>query len=431
MGILLDEIAASAQPLTEKNKNSFVIEQSSQLGLLYSDSTKVRQILLNLLSNAAKFTDAGTITLTAERKRNQAGDQFYFRVTDTGIGISSDQLEHLFQPFTQADASTTRRYGGTGLGLVLSRRLSELLGGTISVESTVGVGSCFEFSLPASQPGYPALESQPDVIVPEYQPNPPANALRTVLVIDDDPLAREVITRYLTSQGLRVETASSGAEGILRARELQPIAITLDVVMREMDGWEVLTALKADPAVSHIPVIMLTIVDEQRKGFALGVADYLVKPVDGAQLVALLNQYQHESNTGVTLPRGRILLVEDDPQLRAMLARLLSEDGWAVAEAASGPAALECATTQHPDMIVLDLMLPGLDGIQVIDALRAMPAGQHVPIVVITAKDLTAAEREHLNSSVAHILQKGDYRLDDLLTTVYELMLGHLQYQEH
>jgi signal transduction histidine kinase/CheY-like chemotaxis protein len=435
MNSLLDEIVSSARPLVEKNDNKFVIQQINELGILHSDSTKVRQILLNLLSNAAKFTDAGTITLEVERKHDQAGDQFCFRVMDTGIGIAADQLDRLFQAFTQADATTTRKYGGTGLGLVLSRRLSELLGGAISVESTLGVGSCFEFSLPATQAGQtaPSIESRLDIHVPENQPNSMTDALGTVLVIDDDPAAREVITRYLVSHGLHVETASTGAEGIRRARELQPIAITLDVVMREMDGWEVLTTLKADPAVSHIPVIMLTIVDEQRKGFALGVTDYLVKPVDSMHLAALLSRYQQASNTGLALPHGQILLVEDDPQLRAMLARLLSDAGWVVAEADTGPAALECATTHQPDMIILDLMLPGLDGIQVIDALRATPAGQDVPIVVITAKDLTAAERNHLNSSVAHILQKGDYRLDDLLGTVYELMLSHLQnqYQEH
>lgn len=431
MNSLLDDVVSSARPLIEKNKNSFVIQQINELGILYSDSTKVRQILLNLLSNAAKFTDAGTITLAVERKYDQAGDQFHFRVMDTGIGITSAQLNQLFQPFTQADASTTRKYGGTGLGLVLSRRLSELLGGTINVESTIGVGSCFEFSLPATHADQPApsIEPQLDMLAPENQSNPLADTLGTVLVIDDDPLAREVITRYLVSQRLHVEMASTGAEGIRRARELQPIAITLDVVMREMDGWEVLTTLKADPAVSHIPVIMLTIVDEQRKGFALGVADYLVKPVDGMQLVALLNQYRHAATTGLALPHGEILLVEDDPQLQSMLARLLNDAGWAVAEAATGPAALERANKHQPDMIILDLILPGMDGIQLIDALRAMPAGQDVPIIVITAKDLTASERNHLNSSVAHILQKGDYRLEDLLGTVYELMLSHVQNQ--
>jgi signal transduction histidine kinase/DNA-binding response OmpR family regulator len=435
MNSLLDEIASSARPLIEKNKNNFVIQQINDLGVLHSDSTKVRQILLNLLSNAAKFTDAGTITLAVERKHDQAGEQFHFRVIDTGIGITSDQLNQLFQPFTQADASTTRKYGGTGLGLVLSRRLSELLGGAISVESTIGMGSCFEFSLPATQAGQtaPSIESLLAVLAPENQPNSTNNALGTVLVIDDDPSAREVITRYLIRHGLHVETASTGAEGLRRARELQPIAITLDVVMRETDGWDVLTTLKADPAVSHIPVIMLTIVDEQRKGFALGVADYLVKPVDRTQLVELLNQYQPASNSGLALPHGQILLVEDDPQLRALLARLLSDAGWAVAEADTGPTAIECASTHQLDMIILDLMLPGMDGIQVIDALRAMPAGQDIPIVVITAKDLTASERNHLNSSVEHILQKGDYRIDDLLDTVYALMLSHLQnqHQEH
>ncbi|MEO7913131.1 MAG: response regulator [Roseiflexaceae bacterium] len=435
MNSLLDDVVSSARPLIEKNKNNFVIQPLNELGMLYSDSTKVRQILLNLLSNAAKFTDAGTITLAVERKHAQAGDQFHFRVMDTGIGITSEQLTQLFQPFTQADASTTRKYGGTGLGLVLSRRLSELLGGTISVKSTIEVGSCFEFSLPATQAGQPAPSIEPhlDAIVPNNQPSLMNDTLGTVLVIDDDPLARDVITRYLVSQGLHVETASTGAEGIRRARELQPIAITLDVVMREMDGWEVLTTLKADPAISHIPVIMLTIVDEQRKGFALGVADYLVKPVDGMQLVALLNQYRKVSNAGLALPHGEILLAEDDPQLRSMLARLLSDAGWAVAEAATGPAALESATKHRPDMIILDLMLPEMDGIQVIDALRAASAGKDVPIVVITAKDLTALERNHLNSSVAYILQKGDYRLDDLLGMVYELMSGHFQnqYQQH
>ncbi len=434
IGELLDDVVATTQTLVAKNLNNLALEVPENLGSMHTDVTKIRQVLINLLSNAAKFTQHGTIVLRVEQEQGPDGQWIRFIVRDTGIGISAEQLQRLFQPFTQADASTTRKYGGTGLGLALSKQLCEHLGGSITVESTPGVGSIFTVSLPAftEDQSTSATVARPEMDPEEanmFESDVEFTTTATVLVIDDDPQTREIITRHLVAQGMSVECAASGIEGLHLARALLPSAITLDIVMPEMDGWDVLTECKADPLLAEIPVIMVSIIDEKTKGFALGVADYLVKPVEHDRLIRLIQQHSRPAHPNF-MPHDRsILVVEDDVNLRTMLRRVLSGAGWDVVEAPTGQAALDWVSSNTPALIILDLMLPELDGIQVIERLQAMQNGQSTPIVVVTAKDLTPAERARLNGSIAQILQKGDYHLEDLLATVYDLVMGQLQMQ--
>jgi CheY-like chemotaxis protein len=325
-------------------------------------------------------------------------DWVTFRVSDTGIGMTPDQMSRLFQPFTQADASTTRQYGGTGLGLAITKRFCQMMGGDIAVESELGKGSTFSITLPAlvDNPRAPLAPSA------EFLSEALPGGVGAVLVIDDDPTVRELLQRSLTKEGIRVVCAAGGEDGLRLAKELRPTAITLDVMMPGMDGWAVLTALKADAALADIPVIMLTIVDDKNLGYALGAADYLTKPVDRDRLVAILKKYRGED------PSRLVLVVEDDAAAREILHRTLEKEGWAMTTAENGRVALQRVAEQRPALILLDLMMPEMDGFQVVEALREREAWRSIPIVVVTAKDLTAEDHLRLNGYVERILQKGD-----------------------
>jgi GAF domain-containing protein/CheY-like chemotaxis protein len=405
---LVRDIAAVIQPLAAKNANRLDVRCPEDIGTMRADLTKVRQALFNLLSNACKFTERGTVVLTVAREASDGQDWLGFGVSDTGIGMTPEQLARLFEAFSQADAATTRKYGGTGLGLALSRRLCRMMGGDVTVESEAGRGSTFSVRLPAQ------------VVEPaEQRPVPAAVAERsepvagTVLVIDDEPAVRDIMQRFLTREGFRVVTAAGGEEGLRRARELRPDAITLDVMMPGMDGWAVLSALKADRTVADIPVVMLTIVDDKNLGYALGAADYLTKPIDRERLVAVLGKYRRD------LP---VLVVDDDAEVRRLLRRMLEPAGYAVVEAENGRAALERLREIPPSVILLDLMMPEMDGFEFVAELRRHEAWRGVPIVVITAKDLTREDNERLNGYVQKILQKGAHGRDELLAEVRELV---------
>ena len=312
---LVQDIVAVIKPLAEKKHNRLEIVCDAGAGAMHADLTKVRQALFNLLSNACKFTERGTVTLAVARERTASGDWVAFEVRDTGIGMTSEQLSRLFQEFGQADASVARRYGGTGLGLALSRRLCRMMGGDVAVESEFGRGSAFTIRLPAETPDAQPLDAQ---VAPPAPNTDGAGAAGTVLVIDDERDVRDLVQRFLAREGFRVVTAASAEEGLARAREVQPDAITLDVLMPGMDGWAALSALKSSPETADIPVVMLTIVDDRNLGYALGAADYLAKPIDRERLAAVLARYRHD------LP---VLVVDDDPDFRQLLRRALERDG--------------------------------------------------------------------------------------------------------
>jgi CheY-like chemotaxis protein len=383
-----------------------------------ADLTKVRQVLFNLLSNACKFTTRGTITLAVSRDIVDGAAWMTFRVNDTGIGMTPAQLGKLFQAFSQAEASTTRQYGGTGLGLAITRHFCQMMGGDITVESAVGQGSTFTIRLPAevADPNAilaPRTEALPASTLPAGAP--------TVLVIDDDPTVHDLMQRFLSKEEVHVVTAAGGEEGLRLAKILRPAAITLDVLMPGMDGWAVLTALKADADVADIPVIMLTIVDDKTMGYTLGASDYLTKPIGWDRLTAVLRQYH------CAHPPCLVLLVEDEAAMRDMLRRMLAKEGWAVTEAVNGREALEHVAENQPELILLDLMMPEMDGFAFLEALRQQEAWRAIPVVVLTAKDLTPHDRQRLNGYVERLLQKGTYSQEELLREVRHLVAVRVQ----
>ena len=479
---LVSEVADTVQPLVTKNGNTLKVDCPPDLGVMHADQTKVRQTLFNLLSNASKFTERGAIRLevrrvfsdpsaeitekrspsqsegredgcgrpspkadsvcretrsasrgglpqesSAENKKlmvnplcsNAGRSRITFRVSDTGIGMTPEQLAKLFQAFTQADASTSRKFGGTGLGLAISRKFCRMMGGDIAVESHYGQGSTFTVTLPTR-----VEEAAPDAPAPlEAAPASAIASATTVLVIDDDPAVHDLMRRSLIRDGFRVESAGNGAEGLERARALRPAVITLDVMMPHMDGWAVLTALKADPATADIPVILVTIVDDKQLGFALGAVDYFTKPIDFKRLQAALAKYRRPAGPPT------VLVVEDDPATREMLRRTLARDGWEAVEAQNGREGLERLDETAPGLILLDLMMPEMDGFEFLEALRQRPDGRDIPVIVITAKDLTEDDHRRLNGGVERIIQKGATRLDQVLDTVRSLLPHPIEFE--
>jgi GAF domain-containing protein/CheY-like chemotaxis protein/anti-sigma regulatory factor (Ser/Thr protein kinase) len=412
---LVRDVVATVQPLVEKNTNTLQVQCASDFGAMHADLTKVRQALFNLLSNASKFTKNGTVTLNVTQESVNSNLWVRFRVTDTGIGMTPEQMGKLFQAFSQADASTTRQYGGTGLGLAISRKFCQMMGGDIVVESVLGKGSSFTIQLPAEVVEHKVPQAPPAEEIPQRAVSVPEES-PTVLVIDDDPAVRDLMQRFLSKEGLRMVAAADGKEGLRLAKELRPDAITLDVLMPGMDGWAVLAALKADRLLADIPVIMITIADEKHVGYALGVADYLTKPIDWKRLTAILRKYKRPDSS------CRTLVVEDDPRTRKLLRTRLEKQGWPVTEAENGRAALERMAEGVPDVILLDLMMPEMDGFQFLEQLRTEEAWRSIPIIVITAKDLTEDDRRRLNGYVEGILQKGAYKPEELLAEVCSLV---------
>jgi signal transduction histidine kinase/CheY-like chemotaxis protein len=412
---MVQEVVATVKPLIEKNANAIQVNCADGLGVMRADLTKVRQMLFNLLSNACKFTERGTIAVLVDRARVDSGDWINFRVSDTGIGMSPEQTSKLFQAFTQADTSTTRKYGGTGLGLAISRQFCQMMGGDVTVESSPGQGSTFTIRLPAE-----VVESKVSQMSPlkELAPIAPeaSQGAPTVLVIDDDPTVHDLMHRFLSKEGLQMIAATSGEEGLRLARELHPGVITLDVLMPGMDGWAVLTALKADPVLSEIPVIMLSIMDEKNLGYALSAADYLTKPIDWERLAVVLERYH------CARPPCPVLIIEDDANMRDMLRRRLEKEGWKVIEAENGREALERMAESRPELILLDLMMPEMDGFQFLDEVRKHESLRSIPVIVVTAKELTPEDRQRLNGSVEKILQKGAYGREELLREVRALV---------
>jgi PAS domain S-box-containing protein len=457
---LIQDVTATVGPLVAKSGNRLEVECPAYIGPLRADQTKVRQVLFNLLSNANKFTESGVLRLVVSRKGSPsprpspqgegepsadiraAGRASYadtlatipplpggegrgegersstlnFVVSDSGIGMTPEQVARLFQPFTQAEASTARKYGGTGLGLAISKKFCQMMGGDLTVASESGKGSTFTVSLPLEARQGPGEATSTPL---PADPNPRSAATdhqSLVLVIDDEAGARDLVQRALAKEGYRVQSAASGAEGLALARQLKPAAITLDVMMPGMDGWAVLTALKADPLTADIPVIITTIVDDKNLGFALGAADYFIKPIDWDRLLAVLEKHRKR------VAGSHVLIVEDDPQTREMLRCAAEKQGWQVVEAENGGVGLERVAERAPGVIVLDLMMPEMDGFQFVEALRRRPECRPIPVIVVTGKDLTEEDRRRLNGHVIQILQKGGYSMGELLEEIRKLL---------
>ncbi len=416
IGEMVQAVAAVAQPLVKKNANSFEVSGAADAGRMRADLTKLRQALLNLLGNACKFTEHGNIRLHVAREaapEGEGGDCIAFTVEDTGIGMTPEEVAKIFQPFTQADSRTARQFGGTGLGLTITERFCRMMGGDIAVESARGVGTRFTMRIPMDV----ALAKEAEAAeAAEKQPPETAASGTRVLVIDDEANARDLIQRFLGKEGFSVVTASSGPEGLRLARASRPDAITLDVIMPGMDGWAVLKELKADPELANIPVIMLTMVDSMNLGYALGAVEYMTKPIDRERLLAALEKYRREGTPATAL------IVEDDAAIREMLRRRLEREEWTVGEAENGRVALEWLEENHADVILLDLMMPEMDGFEFVERWRMRDEWRSTPILVVTAKDLTDEDRLRLDGYVRKIIQKGAYGREQLLNEIRSLV---------
>ncbi|MEK6243405.1 MAG: response regulator [Pseudomonadota bacterium] len=415
---LIEDVVQTIGTMAAKNGNEVVVDCAADIGTMRADQTRIRQALLNLASNANKFTEHGTVTFDAGRATEAGREWVTMAVTDTGIGLTPEQMGKLFQEFVQADTSTTRKYGGTGLGLAISRRFCQMMGGDITVASELGCGSTFTIRLPADGGAAQPAAAVRDGASP--RPTALAAAGSVILVVDDDPSVLQLTERFLTREGFSVVTAGGGHEGLRLARELHPAAITLDVIMPDLDGWTVLAAIKGDPELADIPVILMTIVDEKNRGYALGATDYMVKPVDRERLTGVLRN--------ICGAVGRqALLVDDDDMTRRGMRLALEQDGWQVSEAENGRVALARLTETRPDIIVLDLMMPEMDGFEFLVEMRSRAEWRDIPVLVVTAKDLTVEERSRLNGEVERVLQKGATELDELLREIGRILPGSIE----
>jgi len=406
---LVQDVVSTIQPLMKKNENTLKVECPADSGTIRADLTKIRQTLFNLLSNASKFTEKGHVFLTIQRLQKPSGERITLAVSDTGIGMTPEQIGKLFQAFTQADASTTRKYGGTGLGLVISRKFCQMMGGDITVTSEPGQGTTFTVDLPTA-----VEEPLPDP-APSAKSAVTISQTKRVLIIDDDKDSADILRRNLTKSGYEVLVALNGADGIAMARTMKPAAITLDVMMPGMDGWSVLTILKSEPETSHIPVIMVTLRHDRHLGFSLGASEFLTKPVDHNKLRGVLAKYCGH-------PTAYALVVEDDASNRELICRMLKKENIRFQEAANGSIALELIAAEAPGLILLDLMMPVMDGFEFLTFMRQNPAFAKIPVVVITAKDLSSEDRERLNGSVNQIIQKGAIDRDKLLQQITSML---------
>jgi signal transduction histidine kinase/CheY-like chemotaxis protein len=400
---LVKEVVSIVKPLADKNENVIEVACPVDIGSFRSDQTKVKQCLLNLMSNASKFTNSGRLTLTAAR---EGGSQLCFSVSDTGVGMTDQQISRLFQAFGQADASTTKRFGGTGLGLAITEHFCTMLGGDVTATSTPGKGSTFTIRLP-DQGAVPAAAEAPTSALAA------ADGRATVLVVDDDALVRGLLTKTLEKEGYRVIAAGNGIEGLALARLHRPQAITLDVLMPQMDGWRALKEFKSDIALRDIPVIMVTVLNERGMAIPLGAADFVTKPVDRQRLAAILRE--HCSGTS----SASILIVEDDEPTRDLLCHSLKTMGYAPSAAINGRSGLDwLASHPTPRLILLDLMMPEMDGFEFLRELRKRPLLAEVPVIVVTAKELTAEDVRILGGQTERIITKDQSYLVELAAAV-------------
>jgi signal transduction histidine kinase/CheY-like chemotaxis protein len=396
---MVEEVRSIVEPLAAANGNRLEIVCPAALGMFHTDRTKLKQSLLNLLSNASKFTHRGRVSLEIR----PADGEISFIVSDTGIGMTEEQQGRLFQAFSQADASTTRQYGGTGLGLAITKHFCEMLGGSIAVESRFGQGSTFTVTLPDRGRAISATAAIPEG----------AEHAALVMVVDDDPNARDLLAATVRREGYRVIEATDGEAALTLARRWHPDAVTLDVLMPRMDGWAVLTALKSDPELAEIPVIIVTVLADRGIAVSLGAAEFLTKPVDRVRLAAAIRQHVYGS--------GIVLVVDDEAESRVLARRHLDRLGWEVAEAADGADALSwLSQNSRPAMILLDLLMPGMNGFAFLEEIAKHAEWRGIPIVILTAMPLGTAERELLAGHTREVIAKG---ADDLAQVLRRILV--------
>lgn len=407
---LFTELEAATGSLVAKNDNSLVFVSDNPDTVLHTDDLKVKQILLNIIGNAAKFTSNGKIEVKAEQIDVGGTPHTRFTVSDNGIGMSKEQLANLFQRFTQADETTTRKYGGTGLGLALTRALSRMLGGNIEVASEAGKGTTFTITIP-SHFSKPEAQIEMGAVSQQLESRPseaPGSTAATVLVVDDEPAAREVLQRHLTREGFAVQSASNGAEALAMIEARPPIAVLLDVMMPGLDGWHVLKAIRGNPKTASIPVVITTVLDEQNFAYAMGATGYLKKPVRRPELAEALQ-------VAATSGEHKILIVDDDADASARLKGILNRDGWDVSLALNGAEALQRMAENRPSLVLVDLIMPEMDGYAFIREVRRRPEFNEIPLLVMTAEDINSGKVRQLRPHTAGIVQKGAMPMADLV----------------
>ena len=415
---VVQEVTSTITPLVEKRNNELGIICSPAIGSMYGDATKVRQALLNLLSNAAKFTENGRIELKIDREMSESQVWVVLQVKDTGIGMTEEQMGRLFTAFSQADASTASKFGGTGLGLAISKQFAQMMGGDITVKSAPGAGSTFTMRIPAR---IKPARSPYAIVEREAQKAATPAPKGRVLIIDDDEAVHAVLSNMLTREGYSTRTAREGKEGLRIASEYKPDIVILDILMPGADGWSVLAKLKALPGFSDVPIILLTMLENKDLGLALGAADYLTKPIDAERLLPVLDRVFTAKQTGT------VLVVEDDPPFRELVVRMLQKEGITVKEASNGKEALDLIQGgMIPAMIILDLMMAEMNGFEFLRQVRPHPVWSKIPVVVVSSLDLNSEAQEVLKGQVERVFQKGRYSREDLLREVRESINQHM-----
>lgn len=407
---VVEDVLRAYNVTCERKDIQIKVDVQPDMPYMLTDRRKLSQIIDNLLSNAVKFTERGSIHITATRKANT----LEVTVADSGIGIDPRHIQKIFDPFRQADSSTTRRYEGTGLGLALVNRLLEIQKGSISVESTPGKGSTFKFTLPFNEwvPPEPEVTSRA-----ELQAKLPVPSDRPILVIEDNPLASSLMSMWLTEAGYKVEIASSGEEALQKAISVRPAVITLDILLPQMDGWRVLHRFKEMPETSDIPIIVVSIVEDKSFGLSLGAVDYMVKPVSRTNLLAKIQRLAAGGER-----RPRVLVIDDNPADVNLVGEILRLDGYEVLAASGGVEGLKMARNARPDLVILDLMMPDLDGFDVMRLLESEEVTQGLPVILFTAKDLTDIDRANLGDNIHEIFAKAQLDRESMRKKVSELL---------
>ncbi len=443
---LVYDVIPTAQPLIDRNKNQLKVDCAEDVGMVRADATKLRQILLNLLSNASKFTDEGVITLQVKRDRGVPRERVTLKVRDTGIGMTPEQQAKLFQVFSQADSSTSAKFGGTGLGLAISRQFARLMGGDIVVESVMGEGSVFIVTIPAevapvkadgSVPVSADEPSQPAATAPaapaevtdanrigaesngagvaamDKGPAPAVARRGRILLIATDPEVVSSMQDLLSREGYHVAVAGTPAEATAKAKEMRPHVAIVDMLLAAgKGGGNIVAEIQQQPALSTVPMILMTASEREAAVFAVGTVNYVTKPVQAPSLLSVLNKLNAERKS------TPILVVEDDTPTRDMIVRLLEREGWPILQAQNGRVALEILQKTTPSVVLLDLLMPEMDGFAVLRSMRAHVSWRDIPVVVLTSLDLTAEVRKFLEQQAEHVLQKGSYSREELLREV-------------
>jgi CheY-like chemotaxis protein/signal transduction histidine kinase len=409
---MLNDIVHTIEPLLRKNQDTLEVIYDERVGEMHADITKVRQILLTLISNISKFNEQPIkISLTAQRDISlPEKPTIIFEISDNGVGMSQAEMNQIFQALSEDETTAITHPRRTDLGFAVTRHLVEIMGGEIEVTSELGEGSRFTVRLPAvvqSIQQIAASNQTEEVLVLEEG--------SVVLIIDDDEEIRKVLHKYLTKLGYQVETADNGELGIKLARNLLPDVIILDILMPKMDGWEVLSHLKTSSELAHIPVIILSVIEDKNMGYSLGASDYLVKPITREELSKMLQKY-HSQNDSNSL----VLVIDDDTVTRDMIARMLRKAGWRVGKIDDGRVALNYIRKKRPDLILLDLQMPEMDGFEFSHKLHQLYPT--IPIIVVSAKDLTLEDRLRLDDCVSAFLQKGAYTREQLLAKVAQFI---------